>query len=94
MATKTVLEFQKLTIDDTELINFVAEEVHAVGWRTGLDDIAIHVAFSDPGLYIAKLDDTPVGCICFRKYSSSYYTAGYYIVNEKYRGKGYGLQMC
>lgn len=88
---ETTLEFQKLSISDTELMKFVAEERHALKWKTGMDDIECHVMFSN--LYIAKLDGVPIGCICFKQYSKSYYTCGIFIVKEEYREQGYGLKL-
>jgi len=89
----TSLEFHKLTEDDVALVSFVNREVSSAHWRTGPNDVECYLLFSVPGIYIAKLDGVPIGCVCFTQYSDDYYTFGFYIVNEQYRGKGYGLKM-
>ena len=43
------------------------------------------------GFFVGELDGQVVGCMSAVKYSTDYAFIGHYIVDEPYRGKGYGL---
>lgn len=88
------LNIHKVTKADKMYIKFIAEEITALNWKIGSNFVECFVAVNnDPGIFVAELDGVPIGCVSFYKYSSTYYSFGMYIVNEKYRGKGYGLQI-
>lgn len=65
----------------------------AEGWNPGVHD---HITFpsADPdGFFMGYLDDKPIASISAVQYSDSFGFIGLYIVDPKYRGKGYGIEI-
>lgn len=62
------------------------------GWNPGLDDLqAFH--HTDPGgFYLGWHDGQPVSSISVVRYGQPFGFLGFYIVDPRYRGKGYGLE--
>lgn len=87
------LKIHKITTADSSLIKFIHEEMEANEWYPGLEDIESYLAADDPGIYVAILDDEPIGFVSINKFSSSFYTFGLYFIKEKFRKKGYGIQL-
>ncbi|KXJ10878.1 Uncharacterized protein F36G3.2 [Exaiptasia diaphana] len=83
----------KLAKTDTSSIKFINEEMAALKWKPGLEDLECYLSLDDPGVYVAKLDGVPIGSVCFYKYSSTYYSFGIFIVKKEYQGKGYGMKL-
>ena len=80
---KTEEEFQ------TVVINAMAKE----GWRPGLKDAECFLA-CDPTLgFVGELDGQSIGCMTMTKYDNRLAFAGSYIMDEKHRGKGYGIKI-
>ena len=63
------------------------------GFSPGYGDIEIYRQTDRQGLWMAWLDNEPVGCIAGVRYNVHYGFIGMYIVVPKYRGLGYGKQL-
>jgi GNAT superfamily N-acetyltransferase len=63
------------------------------GWNPGLRDAdAFHLA--DPeGFFMGVVDDEPASCISAVRYGQNFGFLGFYIVNPKWRGRGYGQEI-
>lgn len=62
------------------------------GWDPGLCDAKSFFAADNKGFFIGELDGKPISCISAVKYSD-YGFIGFYIVEEEFRGRGYGNQI-
>ena len=74
-------------------ISLVTEWARIEGFSPGIGDINIYKNTDNQGIWIALLDDIPIGCIAGVRYNSSYAFIGLFIVLPKYRGNGFGLQL-
>ncbi len=63
------------------------------GWNPGFEDAGCFFAADDQGFLAGYLDDQIVATISAVKYEPSYGFVGFYIVDPKYRGMGYGRQI-
>ncbi|EDV21523.1 uncharacterized protein TRIADDRAFT_60070 [Trichoplax adhaerens] len=75
-------------------MNWISTMTKLQKWNPGLKDaVAFHLV--DPnGFFIGLLNDKPMCCISAVKYpNTTYGYIGCYIVEENYRGKGYGLRI-
>ena len=43
--------------------------------------------------FVGELNGKPIGCMTMAKYGDSFAVGGCYIVNKKYRGRGYGKKI-
>ncbi|XP_028514198.1 uncharacterized protein LOC114574812 [Exaiptasia diaphana] len=83
----------EITSIDASAILFIKETMASLECRPGLEDVECFLASDHPGIYIGELNGTPIGSVSFTKYCSTYYSFGLYLVEEIYRGKGYGMQI-
>lgn len=60
--------------------------------NSGALDYVSFFAADKTGFYAGELDGIDISCISVVKYSSDYAFVGCYVVDEPYRGKGYGLR--
>ncbi|KGG15194.1 MULTISPECIES: GNAT family N-acetyltransferase [unclassified Prochlorococcus] len=74
-------------------INTVTYWARNEGFAPGLEDVNIYKNTDTQGLWIGALDSQPIGCIAGVKYNSNYGFLGLFIVDQPYRGRGYGLQL-
>ena len=72
-----------------EVRDIIIEKAKTEGWRPGSFDHVSYFAADNNGFFVGELDRELISCISAVKYSSNF---GSYIVDKKYRGKGYGLQ--
>ena len=65
----------------------------AEGWNPGLDDLEPFFAADPNGFLMGFVHDQPVACISVVRYGAEFGFLGFYIVAEKFRGRGLGLQI-
>ncbi len=74
-------------------IDFVTEISTKEGFAPGVGDLGIYQNTDKQGLWVGWLNDNPIGCIAGVRYNQKYGFLGLFLVIEKYRGRGYGLQL-
>ena len=85
----------KLVIDQHDLnateyaINRAANE----GWNPGLDDADTFIHADPNGFFVAKMNCIDIGCASAICYDNNYAFFGLYVIEEEYRGLGYGMQL-
>src|SRR3954470_8753700 len=65
----------------------------AEGWNPGLADAPCFAAADPEGFFIGELDGAPIATVSCVNYDESFAFLGCYIVQEDFRGRGYGLQL-
>ncbi|MCK5355297.1 MAG: GNAT family N-acetyltransferase [Methyloprofundus sp.] len=65
----------------------------AEGWNPGLQDAESFYAADPKGFLIGEIAGEAVAVLSAVKYGKTFGFMGLYIVNPKYRGKGYGMQL-
>jgi hypothetical protein len=74
-------------------INIAIQWAGKEGWNPGLEDSSAFFATDPNGFFIGILNGKPVSCISAVRYGNRYGFVGFYIVQEEYRGKGYGVKI-
>ncbi len=74
-------------------IDFVTEIARKEGFAPGVGDLGIYQNTDKQGLWVGWLNDIPIGCIAGVRYNENYGFLGLFLVIEKYRGRGFGLQL-
>ena len=74
-------------------IDFVTEISRKEGFAPGVGDLRIYQNTDKQGLWVGWLNDNPIGCIAGVRYNDNYGFLGLFLVLEKFRGKGFGLQL-
>ena len=74
-------------------IDFVTEISRKEGFAPGVGDLGIYQNTDNQGLWVGWLNDYPIGCIAGVRYNENYGFLGLFLVIEKYRGRGFGLQL-
>ncbi len=77
---------------DTD-IDFVTEISRKEGFAPGVGDLRIYKNTDNQGLWVGWLNDKPIGCIAGVRYNQFYGFLGLFLVIQKYRGRGFGLQL-
>tara|TARA_B100000700_G_scaffold328028_1_gene444432 strand:- start:4826 stop:5713 length:888 start_codon:yes stop_codon:yes gene_type:complete len=85
-----LLSIKPLCDDD---IDFVTEISRKEGFVPGVGDLGIYQNTDKQGLWVGWLSNNPVGCIAGVRYNENYGFIGLFLVVEKYRGRGFGLQL-
>ncbi len=85
-----LLSIKPLCDDD---IDFVTEISRKEGFVPGVGDLGIYKNTDNQGLWVGWLNDQPVGCIAGVRYNENYGFLGLFLVTDKYRGRGFGLQL-
>ncbi len=74
-------------------VDYAVNQANKEGWNPGLDDASTFIHADPNGFFIAKIDDKPIGCAAGICYGSDYAFFGLYVIEEAYRGLGYGMQL-
>ena len=90
MFMDNLLSIKPLCDDD---VDFVTEISRKEGFVPGVGDLGIYKNTDNQGLWVGWLDDKPVGCIAGVRYNENYGFLGLFLVTEKFRGRGFGLQL-
>ena len=79
-------------LDDDD-IDFVTEISRNEGFAPGVGDLGIYQNTDNQGLWVGWLNNNPIGCIAGVRYNENYGFLGLFIVIQKFRGRGFGLQL-
>ena len=60
------------------------------GWNFGIHDAEVIYGIDPEGFWVGKMGDEVISCCSALRYEKDYAFVGLYIVDEAYRGKGYG----
>jgi len=71
------------------VLNWAAIE----GWNPGINDASAFYAADPAGFWLGNYEGQPVASISAVKYGRSFGFIGLYIVNEAFRGKGFGYKI-
>ena len=63
------------------------------GFSPGMDDVSIYRNTDKQGIWVACIDNNPIGSIACIKYNSSYGFIGLFIVKKEFRNNGYGVRL-
>ena len=85
-----ILSIKPMCDDD---IDFVTEISRKEGFVPGVGDLGIYKNTDKQGLWVGWLNGNPIGCIAGVRYNENYGFLGLFIVIEKFRGRGFGLQL-
>ena len=75
-----------------EVRDVMCERVAAGGWRPGALDHEAFFAADETGFFAGELDGKTISCMSVVKHAKNFAFLGNYIVDEPYRGSGYGLK--
>ena len=75
-----------------EVREVICERVAAGGWRPGALDHVSFFAADESGHFVGELDGRPISCMSVVKHTENFAFIGNYIVDEPYRGSGYGFR--
>ncbi|KAJ3193405.1 hypothetical protein HK101_004881 [Irineochytrium annulatum] len=59
-------------------------------WNAGVSDAEVFPLADEDGVFVGEIEGKPVTCITGMKYHDTAFI-GFYICDEKYRGKGHGI---
>lgn len=65
----------------------------AAGWNPGIHDAETFITADPRGFLVGELDGKPIACVSAVRYDDHFGFFGCYIVNEAFRGKGYGMAL-
>ncbi len=85
-----LLSIKPLCDDD---IDFVTEISRREGFAPGVGDLGIYKNTDKQGLWVGWLGNKPIGCIAGVRYNENYGFLGLFLVIERYRGRGFGVQL-
>ena len=74
-------------------IPFVVDLARNEGFAPGIGDVGIYANTDRQGVWIFCLGPNLIGCIAGIKYNLDYGFIGLNVVDQAYRGKGYGVQL-
>ena len=74
-------------------IKLVTEWARKEGFAPGIEDVDIYRNTDKQALWIASLDNKPIGTIVGIRYNLIYGFVGLFIVDKDYRGQGYGIPL-
>ena len=83
----------RLITTETEFENVVIKSMLKERWRPGLQDAQFFLTCDPTGAFVGELRGKPIGCVILTKYGDNFGFVGNYIVDEEYRGKGYGTKI-
>ena len=69
----------------------IIERAAANDWRPGALDHVSFFAADETGFFVGELNGEPISCTSVVKHAENFAFIGHYIVDEPYRGRGYGL---
>ena len=78
----------------TEVRSVLFERAVREQWSSALDDHEVFYATDPNGFFVGELDGRAISCVSSVKYGEKYRFFGSYVVDEAYRGKGYGLALA
>ena len=80
---------RSMTHDDSR---WMWDKAIELGWEISYGDPEAYWAADESGYFVGELDGKIISCVGCLKYTDAFAYVGIYIVDELYRGKGYGLK--
>ena len=69
----------------------ICERAATNGHRPGALDHISYFAADETGFFVGELEGKPISCLSVVKHADNFAHLGHYMVDEPYRGSGYGL---
>ncbi len=91
---------ERLEMSDLQIRNLCPDEITlavewaaAEGWNPGLADAACFAIPDAQGFFVGEIDGEPVATVSCINYDDRFAFLGFYIVRERFRGRGHGLRI-
>ena len=81
------------SLQTADEVAILTSKAAAMGRKPGALDHVSYFAADNTGFYVGELNGTVICCLSAVKYSDEYAFLGHYMVDEPYRGKGYGTSI-
>ena len=69
----------------------IIQRAAANDWRPGALDHVSFFAADETGFFVGELNGEPISCMSVLKHAENFAFLGHYVVDEPYRGRGYGV---
>lgn len=79
------------TLDAAGLAAVPIPWMRDAGWNPGLHDAETFITADPEGFLVGELDGVPIATVSGVRYDDTFGFIGCYIVNEPFRGRGYGM---
>ena len=76
-----------------EIDEIVIPRMRSAGWNPGIHDASTFIVADPNGFLVGQLHGKPIACVSAVRYDDSFAFFGCYLVDEAYRGYGYGMAM-
>ena len=86
-------EIRAITESSTVLKKFFLDLLEKENWFPGVHDVELYLAIDPTSLYVGELNGKPIATAAMIKYGDDYRHCGCFVVEEGYRGRGYGMKM-
>lgn len=83
----------KIRVATREELGIFVEWAAKEGWNPGLYDVDTFYKIDPKGFFLGFLDGEPIASISAIAYDDKFGFLGFYIVKQKYRDQGYGIQV-
>ena len=90
--TKTLEKLTIRNLEESEM-SWLYELAEKEGWNPGINDYMAFYKQDPNGFWVGELDGQKIASISVVKYDRNYGYVGFYIVEENFRHKGYGVQL-
>lgn len=87
----TAQRFTVRRLRSAEEVAEITSKAAKLGWKPGALDHVSYFAADNTGFFVGELNGRVISCISAVKYSEDFAFVGQFIVDEPYRGWGYGL---
>lgn len=74
-------------------VDLMVDWARKEGWNPGLHDAECFYAQDTNGFFVGTLNGKIIATVSAVRYDKNYGFMGFYIVDKKYRGKGYGMKL-
>ena len=85
--------FKIRSVTCVQELSYALQLAAAEGWRPGVGDAESFYAADSTGFFIGELNGRKIGTVSAVKYDSRLSFGGFLIVENAYRGQGYGLAL-
>ena len=79
------------SISEGEMDEMIIPRICTAGWNPGIHDASTFIVADPKGFFVGQLDGKPIACVSAVRYDDSFAFFGCYLVDEAYRGYGYGM---
>ena len=79
------------SMSQEEIDEIIIPRMCNAGWNSGIHDASTFIVADSDGFFVGELDGKPIACVSAVRYDDSFAFFGCYLVDEAYRGYGYGM---